>query len=323
MKSPQSLIRTLACAACFFPLVVSAQETAAPKVDASGGPATLKMEWQAGKTYTQKVTLDQSSKISMLGQEMEQKMKMNMDLSMEVSLLVGTPLKEVKAQYERVAMEMDAMGQKMGFDSSAGAAQPGNPFAALSGLVGKPFTLTVDEKNELVDVKGMDELLEGAASNPAAAEIVRQIAGKDQIAQMMNLGIAQTLPKAPVKVGETWDVKMPLNLGPLGKVEVTGKYTYLGTAPKNGVNCAVIAMDTTLTVNLDSSQLGGEAGGNPLAMKITDGAQKGHLYWDTQANWLRGLELDQAMTLSIQPPGGEAAMTVPTTQKTTIDVDIK
>ena len=318
-------LKTLPNSAILFSLVflltsVRAQEKIT--VDTSGGPVSLKMEWKPGKSYVQRMTMDQNSKMNMLGQEIEQKMKMEMSLSMAVSLLAGTPLKEVKTQYDRVGMDMEMMGQKMHFDSKDGAAaQPGNPFAAMGSLVGKPFTLTLDQKNEIVDIKGMDQLMGDLASNPVSGEMAKQLLGKDQIAQMMNLAIAQALPKDPVSPGQSWDVKIPLSLGQMGSVVVSGKYTYQGMAKIKGTDCAVIAVDSEM--KMDLSEGTGDDAVSKMGLKVQGGKQTGYLFWDTKQAWLHSMAMDQNMTLTIKSPGGEGELTVPTTQKTTTEVEIK
>ncbi len=289
-----------------------------PGLDTTGGPVKLAIEWRPGKTYLQKMTMTQATKLDVGGgQQVEQTMDMAMDLSMKVRPLPEPGAKEVSASYDRIAMGMEVMGQKMRFDSADGVAAEGNPFAPMGALVGKEFTMILDADNQVTDIKGLEEMIAQSAGNPMAAQAMQQFLDKDQIAQIMNLSLEQVLPKEPVRPGDSWDVAVPISLGPLGTLTMIGTYRLDGFTDRNGHRCAVIGIDTNIDLNP------GAGAGEIPGMKIDQGFSKGVLYWDTALGWMRAMEMNQAISMSVKNPAGEGNIVIPSVQRIVIEVDVR
>ena len=109
--------------------------------------------------------MDQTSKISMGDQTIDQKMKMNMGMEMSVAAVPDSKNKEIETLYKRIAMNMETMGMNMAYDSDDPATASG-PLAAMGGIVGKPFTIVVDENSRIVEVKGVDQRIGGVVEIP-------------------------------------------------------------------------------------------------------------------------------------------------------------
>ena len=278
-------------------------------------PVTLKFQWVPGKTYLQKMSLDQSLVIPMGAAKVNQAMKMTAETVMKVTATGGAGGKEIEAKHERIRMEMEMGGQKMAYDSAKPEDQT-SPFAAVGGIVGKPFVLVVDEKNHVQAVKGLDEMSKALGANPAAMKMMKQFQDKDAMDQLMNTWISQTLPNRPVKAGDQWPFDANMKLGEMGKFRMVGTYHFKGFAPCDGVDCAVLDMEGKMDVALTAP--GKDDAGNPLAAmmpKFKDGVIKGRIYWDNDLGWMRGMEMQQKLSMSMKNPMDGAEMSIPMDQK--------
>jgi hypothetical protein len=265
----------------------------------------LNFGYQAGKTYLQTMQMDQNSKIALGGQEIDQKMHMEMNLSMKVSEVPDSTNKAVESEYTRVAMDMNTMGQELSFDSDGAEADNNPMLAGMGGMVGQPFTMVLDEDNQIVEVTGLDELAAAAGGNPMTAEMMKQFMDKDQLGQMMNMWVTSTFPEGPVKPGDTWPVDIEWDMAKMGKVGYKGTYTLKGYQEYGGHDCAVIEMDATLNMDFESADdegtddTGVGAMMKQLGMKMSGGETTGTIYWDNELGWMRGMEMDQVMTMSM------------------------
>jgi hypothetical protein len=295
-------------------------------LDTSRGAEVLKFEWKTGKTYLQKMEMDQNSKISMGGQTMDQKMKMNMDMEMVVSAVPDSKNKQVESEYKRVAMNMTSMGMTMEYDSDKPNAG-GSPLDAMGAMVGQKFTMIVDESNSIIDVKGVEEMAKAMGTNPMAAQMSKQFSDKKQLEQMMNTWMAQGFPKTPVKPGDTWPLDVKLDMAGIGSVSFTGTYTLAGYQEYGGHDCAVVDMEGEIKMDF-SAAAGDDASEQAkmmkaMGMQVKDGKTKSRLYWDNKLSWMRGMDMEQSMSMSMKNPADGSEMTIPMNQNMKMTVEVK
>jgi hypothetical protein len=291
---------------------------------------TLKFGYQAGKTYLQTMEMDQVSKIAMGGQEIDQKMKMTMEMSMKVTDVPDSASKSVESEYTRVAMDMNTMGQELTYDSAKADEGTNNPMlAGVGAMVGKSFTMILDENNEIVEVRGLEELAGAAGGNPMTAEMMKQFLDKDQLGQMMNMWVTASFPEGPVKPGDSWPVDIEWDMAKMGKVGYKGTYELTGYQEHGGHDCAVIEMEAKLNMDFTAGDEGEDdkaglgAMMKQLGMKMSGGETTGTIYWDNELGWMRGMEMEQVMTMSMTNPQTGEAMEIPMNQKTRMTVEVE
>ena len=292
-------------------------------LDTSHGPEVLKFEWKTGNTYLQTIEMDQSSKISMGGQTMDQTMKMNMAIEMTVSKITDSPNKKIDSEYKRIAMNMNAMGTEMKFDSDDPDAAAG-PLAAMNGMVGQKFTMIADESNAILEVQGIEKMTQAMGSNPMTLQLSKQFSDKKQLEQMMNTWMTKGFPETAVKPGDTWPLDVTMDMAAMGSMSLKGTYTLVGYQDYNGHNCAVIDMDADMSMALSGIGDAEEAEMlKAMAMKITDGKTISRMFYDNDLNWMRGMDMTQTMTMAMKNPVDGTEMTIPTTQKMKMTVEVK
>ena len=100
----------------FLPLIALVAFAAAPL--SAADTIELKQRWIAGKQYFLTAQTTQQSKIEIGPQKIDQTVTTTMDMSMAVRQHEDGKRKRMTMKFERVAMEMNMNGQKMGFDSA-------------------------------------------------------------------------------------------------------------------------------------------------------------------------------------------------------------
>ena len=300
-----SLVALALCA----PLLLQAAET-----------VEVKQHWLAGKKYYQTIQTDQQSTIQIGQQKIEQATSMTMELTMTVNTPQKGQPKKMTIRYERMAMEMNMNGQKMGFDSAKPdeGSDPLNLKKTVGATVGQELKMVLNDKDEVETIENYDEFIQhlGPASAPGLEP--SKMFSRDSLTQMLKQGGLQGLPSKPVTAGDTWTFKNEVELPQLGKVAVTGTYTLKSVGDHNGVRCAEIQTDGTLAMDMsgakgDSSPLG------VLGMKVTDGTIKGPVWFDPQLGMARETQLVQEMTISMKNPADPSAtITVPMKQNISV-----
>ena len=165
----------------------------------------LKQRWIAGKQYLQTMQSTQGTTMTIGPQKIEQKTVTTMDMSMAVRAHEDGQRKRVTIKYDRVAMQMEMNGQKMGFDS----AKPGegtDPLGlskTLGATVGKELKVILTPTDEVGEVENFDEFVKNLAAAPMPGMDMSKMFTKESMAQMMKQGALQSMPGKPVKPGDS------------------------------------------------------------------------------------------------------------------------
>jgi len=286
----------------------------------AAAPIEIKQQWMAGKKYYQTVQTDQQSSIEIGQQKMEQTTSMIIELTMAVSPHRDGQPKRMIIRYERMAMEVGMNGQKMGYDSAnpGASGDPLNLSKTIGATVGQELKVVFNDKDEVDKVENYDEFI--AHLSPAAVPGFdpAKMFSRESLTQMLKQGSLQGVPGKPVTSGDTWPFSNQVDLPQLGKVAVTGKYTLTGVGDHNGVPCAEIQTEGTLSMDL-SAGTDNASPLNALGMKVTDGTIKGPVWFDPALGIARESQLAQEMTISMKNPADPTAtLTVPMKQQITV-----
>jgi hypothetical protein len=141
----------------------------------------------------------------------------------------------VKQTIEGVKMTIDIAGNQVKYDSTAPnePGQASNPGLTdfFGKLVGSDFTVTFGKGMTVEKVEGKDEFLKKLGGiNQQMESLLKKMLTDEAMKQMSDPSFGLT-PPAPKAVGETWEKKSSLSLGPIGSYDVTTKYTYKGKDP--------------------------------------------------------------------------------------------
>lgn len=310
-----------------FTFLISAS-VYAEDLDTSHAPEKLAFKLVPGKTYLQTYTMDQATKLDMQGQELTQKTIMSFETSTKVSAVEGSTNKELEMVHTGMKMStsMPPVMPEMSYDTAN--PDPASPMHGISGIVGKPIVMVLDENNEVVGVKGMQELIESAAQAPGSAQMLQEMLNEEQYKQMMNLWLNGTFPEEAVEPGDTWSFDYGMDMGQMGKIEMSCVATLKGYTSKNGHECAVISMTGDITLDMDFSSMAGE---DPQAkqmmeqmdMKVENSSYSSTMYWDNEVGYMREMEMDMELVMGMNDPMSGKRMTIPVNQKMSSTVEIQ
>lgn len=230
----------------------------------------LKFNLEKGKGYDYEIVWDMNSKIS--GQET----KVSLDglYSMNVSEDEGH-IKSISTSYKRIRMNMQVMGMTIDIDSdkpsldNGGEGAEKNPLGmmnkVMSGMVGKPFIIKVDEEGKVLEVTGFDKIISDMIDSLGTDEVKKQqvmVSMKDQFSdQTIKDQFAQVFtifPNKEIKVGDTWEKSY--NTG--GKMGA--KYTTTYKVKEIEGDHVSLTTDTKIGSNGDEMKLKGDQTGNIL-----------------------------------------------------------
>ena len=137
----------------------------------------------------------------------------------------------VKQKIEGLEMNIDISGNPISYSSKTEATgSSGNPGLVefFKGLKDTEFTVTLGKNYKVEKVEGKDEFIKkiGAGSQQMDA-LLKKVLTEDALKEMVD-PTAKLFPPdgAPKKVGDTWENKTTLKLGPIGTYDLTYKVKY-------------------------------------------------------------------------------------------------
>ena len=191
-----------------------------PKFDSTSGEAILlRYRFAEADSFPLDLLMDMKMNMDMGGMKAE--MPMNMTMSGECKVTAVTPEGnfEIEMVIARVTMDMDAMGMKMKFDSSANPEPKEPQFKALAAMINQPMKMTITSQGKVVkaDVSAITAAMNKA--NPAAGGQASQ-----QMDQVMNSSFV-ALPENPIKAGDTYDAgEIVQNIPKIGEMHIKVQY---------------------------------------------------------------------------------------------------
>jgi hypothetical protein len=282
----------------------------------------LKQRWIPGKQYFQTLQSKQTTSMSIGAQKVEQSTMTTMEMNLAVRPHEDGRSKRVTIKYDRVAMNMEMNGQKMGFDS----AKPGegtDPLGlskTLGATVGKELKVVMTDADEITEIENFDEFIKNLGAPTMPGMDMSKMFTKESMSQMLKQGALQAMPGHPVKPGDSWPFTTSVDLPQMGKVGVKGTYIFKGMTNHNGVQSAEIETDGKITMDLSNADPTTQAGQalSQLGMKIDGGTLKGTVWFDPKLGFARDAALTQEMTMTMKNPSDPTAtLTVPLKQEIT------
>ncbi len=267
---------TTISAVCFAILLAASGRAFAADAPApaAGEKIDLRLRYVAGSyELTHEMTMAQT--IAMAGQQQVQNIESIVAMAMDVGKPDAKGQRKIQIQFKRIKQHMRMGPMQMAFDS-AGPAEENPEFLAkaFQPLLGAKVTAILDANDQVIEVKGLDEIWQKtAAASPAMAALVNMMKGQmgDQFVKQMLTFSAKQFPGRPVGIGDTWKVEDSLLLPVLGKAKVQQDCTL--TAIEQTPAGAVAIVSIIGKINMDKGTPM-KAGGVTMTFTKTDLGQK-------------------------------------------------
>ena len=229
---------------------------------------------------------------------------------------------------EGVKMTIDIAGNPVSYDSTNEAAATGTQTALsefFKALKGSQFTLTIGKDMAVEKIDGRDEFIKKLVqTNKQLDQLLNKILGEEAMKQMADPTFG-VVPKEKKKVGESWERKVKLNLGPLGTYDNTYKYTYKSlTGDIADIDVAAVVLHPA----------GADQSGDTLPFKIKEGkieqakdpkSNVGTIKFNTKAGRIESADISVKMqgTLKLDIGGSTTEVSLTQDQKTTLKTQDK
>ena len=173
----------------------------------------------------------------------------------------------VQQTIEGVKMKIDIAGNPVSYDSINENAASGTNTALtefFKALKGSQFTLTIAKDFSVEKVDGREEFVKKLIqSNKQLEQLLNKILGEESLKQMADPTFGMG-PKEKKKIGDKWERKVKLGLGPLGSYENTYVFTYKALDDKG-------VAEIDVAVSLVYTAPAADTAGETLPFKIKEG----------------------------------------------------
>ncbi len=264
----------------------------------TGEPVEMKLKWELGKRYEQLIETSQASAMSLPGspQPIQQEVKQTQDVSLTVLKETDGGGRELEMEIQGMTLSTKAGGRNvLDFDSKKpdDAANPATPL--LRKMVGMLVKFLTDAAGKIQSVEGFQETLDRITAGASAMEqgMIKGMFSEDNFKEMYSA--AQGLPDKPVKIGETWPLKLEVALGPLGSVVMNSDYTFKNWEQHNDHKCALLQFTGTLSA--------ADTGSAENAMAIDGGKTSGKLWFDPALGMVVDSVAEEGMTVKVTAQG--------------------
>jgi Family of unknown function (DUF6263) len=189
-------------------------------------------------------------------------------------------------------------------------------------IAGKSLEMTVNEKNEVLEVSGLEELAEELGP-------LKQMFSKESLSQMMQMTDMQA-PDREVKPGEMWPLEMSMGIPSVGRMSMRGDVTYEKNTEVDGAACAFLEYGGLLKLAAeekkeDSQKKEGSGEEEDPALKMVEqmdmkmnGNFEGTISFDTALGMERRMTMSMTLNITMKNPADpEARMSIPMKQRFT------
>jgi hypothetical protein len=245
----------------------------------------LKFNLKKGQKLGIKMVSDQKISQTMMGQQQKMNQMMAIGMSFDVLAVDDNANMSIKNTYQTIQTKMEGPMGVMEYDSTkpeeAGAA---NPMTAMyKAMLGQSFVMKLAPKGEILEIKGMDEMIAKMIDKMTTDEAMKQqmretmknFINEDKMKEMSGTMLA-ALPQKPVGIGEAWTNKISIPAGFPMEIEITNTLT--------GHKEGIITIQTSAKVESGDQPKPIEMGPMKMTMRM-QGEQKGVTQIDKATGW--------------------------------------
>jgi Family of unknown function (DUF6263) len=267
-------------------------------------PVSLAIKFPAGQVdkFAMTMDMDQTITSDALPGPQKTSAKMGMDMLLKV-LESDDKGAKVELTFDRMNIKMSMFGQEIAFDSAKDKPAASNPLSAIGTIVGSKLTMHFTPGGKVDKVEGVDDVVKKLSAQPGAGagQMLKQMMSEDQIKQMFNSGMAETLPGKPVDIGDIWESNVSANVNGMA-MKMKSENKLVGVEEQGGHKIAKIEFS-------GDGKLEGAAAGGPK-VKMDTMTQKGTKLFDLDRGTFSQTDMEQTMkgSMTVPTPNGDVAL---------------
>lgn len=272
--------------------------------DRETGRLELRLDFQEGKTYSQRMLTEQEIHQTIAGQQYDVTQTIGMGYSYTISEVDADGNAWIKATYDSTILKQESPMGGIEYDSSNPPEVVDPAAMGFAALVGQGFRMKLSPQGYIQDIQGVDEMITrmleqfGLLQDPALDALeqsLRDQFGEKAIKESMGNTMA-IYPETPVKVGDAWNKTVVVSLG----FPMILENTWTLVERQSGV--AMIEVHSTIEPNLEEGPV--EIGLTKLSYNIS-GEQWGTVEIDESTGWTLYSGITQQVSGTITLEGGD------------------
>jgi hypothetical protein len=255
--------------------------------------AQIKLGYDLSKTteYSTKITLDQIISQTAMGQTQNIDSGQGYGISVQVNETNNNSYL-LKITYTSFMIDQPMMG--LTYDSETSTGETTGPAKALSSIIGASFNVEINDQGEVLEVSGLEAMLDSMASNMGYSDEAQATAFKDQMNAQYNAESIKSqmkraltvYPDKELNIGDTWSADESITAPFPMNIQTTYELANFD--------------DETVTLNISSdifTEEGGEINANGATMTPDlSGVQSGTIVIDRSTGLLLSSNLEQLIT---------------------------
>lgn len=186
---------------------------------------------EKGEKYNTHVSNDQETIVTVNNQEMITNQKTDMNCSINILDVDKDKNVTISYTYDSMKIAVDTPSKKITYDSKQD--DNNNPLSAIySGILGKSFTIKLDNEGKVLEVKGLDDIITSTIDNTSCTEQQKQAlknslkqSFSDEGLKAMFKQAMNNYPPENIKVGDVWESKNELTV--MFPMVIASKYKFL------------------------------------------------------------------------------------------------
>ena len=258
-----------------------------------GKKVDLKLNLKKGDKFYLLTIAEQDITQTMMGQEIKIGQTIEMGYDYDVVEVLSNGNYKIKSTYTKIVYKQDSQYGSVDYDSDNADSEASGQAKAFAALKGLSFYFTCDEKGNVTDVEGTEDMLNAVIASygdelpeEKKEEVRKSLKGqfgdkamKSTLANVMNI-----YPEKAIKVGKSWSREINLNVG----MPMTLANTWTLNSVKKGK--ALISVETTIKTNPEAEPM--EVQGMSMKYDLS-GTQTGEMTVDIKTGLTEKSVVDQ------------------------------
>jgi hypothetical protein len=274
---------------------------------------SLKFNPPQSKNFEFVMKVQQDIEMDQAGQKVNAANLMEFTYDMLVKYRDANQNTEMISTFKKVRFQSKSGAMEISFDSENPSAANTDMYSTMfskifGGIVGKTVTILVNEKGEVVSLKGMNEVVNSMIANagldslPGADQILENFRTQysDEKFKSTFESMFRILPEKDVAVGDTWDITSRTDLMNTG-MELKTKYKL------DEINSKHAVVSLSSDINSDTDKVTQPMPGVDMKM---NGTQKGTMKIDLATGLPIQSEILQDITANTKSMGMEIPMKI-------------
>ena len=268
----------------------------------------LRLKLEPGSTLAYEMTQSQKMTISSDAGEQQVDSLSRNDFDQTVKEVREDGSLALETVYRRLRTKMKSGPQTITIDSDKPDERNGLAAKSQSFLIGKPFTLVISQRGEILEVEGvdryLDEMLESLGSNPRVHQMMQSIRGGmsgEAIRSLMQQAQV-VLPEQPVKLGDVWSSTVDVSNPGMGEMTIAFDYDARSIGTRRDRRCLEIGVKAGFEFKSPDSGLTplAEMMGADAEVSVVNSSGEGSYWVDVESGLLVESELNLTFETEVE-----------------------